>query len=217
MAEHQSSAAPVAADAVALPRALADEIVEHARAGKPEEICGILRGRGLTATALVRGRNVAADKIDNYEVDPQTLLLQFDFEDEGDEMMGIYHSHPVSEAYPSATDAWNAHYPDSIYFICSLEDDDRPVIRAFGMSPFFVELDLPALAASLDFYETRPGLFGYFVGADDALPANLPPGLVAEITQPFYLVYATEDGRPESGDGRAVAIREFHVVVTPEL
>ena len=104
---------------------LGDEIIARAaREGKPEEICGILRGRDRAATELIRARNMAADRIDNYDVDPQTLLLQFEFEDDGDEMMGIYHSHPVSVAYPSATDAWNADYPDSIYFICSLEDDD---------------------------------------------------------------------------------------------
>ena len=53
----------------------------------------------------------ADERIENYTVDPQTLLMQFDFEDDGDEMMGIYHSHPVSVAYPSATDAWNAPLP----------------------------------------------------------------------------------------------------------
>ena len=81
-------------------------------------------GRGLVAFEAVAGRNIAAERIENYEVDPQTLLLQFAFEDGGDEMMGIYHSHPVSVAYPSATDAWNAYYPECIYFICSLEYDD---------------------------------------------------------------------------------------------
>ena len=122
---------------VTVPRAVRDVIVAHAREGKPEEICGIVRGRGLAAESIVRGRNIAAERIENYEVDPQTLLRQFEFEEEGDEMMGIYHSHPVSVAFPSATDAWNAHYPDSIYFICSLEYDDAPVIRAFRMTPPF--------------------------------------------------------------------------------
>ena len=92
-----------------------------------------MRGLGLHAAEAVRGRNIAAERIENYEVDPQTLLRQFDFEEQGDEMMGIYHSHPVSVAYPSATDAWNAHYPECIYFICSLEHDAAPVLRAFRM------------------------------------------------------------------------------------
>ena len=33
-----------------MPQAVYAAIVDHARAGKPEEICGIVRGRGLDAT-----------------------------------------------------------------------------------------------------------------------------------------------------------------------
>ena len=73
--------------------------------------------------------------MENYEVDPQTLLRQFDFEEQGDEMMGIYHSHPVSVAYPSATDAWNAHYPECVYFICSLEHDTARSARLSADTP----------------------------------------------------------------------------------
>lgn len=62
-----------------------------------------MRGRGLNAFEAIPARNIAAERIENYTVDPQTLLLQFDFEDAGDAMMGIYHSHPVPPAYPSAT------------------------------------------------------------------------------------------------------------------
>ena len=155
---------------VHLPAHIAAEIVAHARVGKPEEICGIVRGRGLQALEVVRGRNIAEERIENYEVDPETLLRQFDFEDAGDEMMGIYHSHPVSEAYPSATDAWNAHYPDSIYFICSLEDDEAPIIRAFRMTTHFLGAESQGLVGDISFYETRPGLFAYYQAADKPLP-----------------------------------------------
>ena len=55
---------------VVLPATVYAEIVQHARAGKPEEICGVVRGRGLAAHAAIRGRNIAAERIENYEVDP---------------------------------------------------------------------------------------------------------------------------------------------------
>ena len=205
----------ISTPSIQLPIAISNEIIAHARAGKPEEICGILRGRGLVATQLIQGRNIADERIENYEVDPQTLLRQFEFEDAGDEMMGIYHSHPVSVAYPSATDAWNAHYPESIYFICSLEFDDAPVIRAFRMTPHYLELDLPALAQSLPFYETRPGLFGYFV--DSAAEAEqLAERWGTTVPAPFYIVYHhPEADRPdtlrEEGEGRVVSIVEHAI------
>ncbi len=206
------------ANPVTLPASVAEDIIRHAREGKPEEICGILRGRGLAAFTAIRARNVAIDRIDNYDVDPQTLLRQFEFEDEGDEMMGIYHSHPVSVAYPSATDAWNAHYPDSIYLICSLENDEVPVIRTFRMITYHLSLDLHALNTALDFYETRPGLFGYFVadnkGHESA--SSVVDYLHTTIAPPYYLVYATKDGSLDSGEGRIVSILEHPLVVTDD-
>lgn len=125
---------------VQLPAAIYQEIIEHSRLGKPEEVCGLLRGRGSKAKELIRGRNIAEDRVNNYTVDAETLLLQFQFEETGDEMMGIYHSHPVSPAYPSATDAWNAAYPDTYYLICSLEYDAAPVLRCYRMIWQFIEL-----------------------------------------------------------------------------
>lgn len=200
---------------VVIPQAVYDTIIAHSREGKPEEICGVLRGRGLTAFEAIRGRNIASERIENYDVDPQTLLLQFAFEDAGEEMMGIYHSHPVSVAYPSATDAWNAHYPECIYFIASLEFDDAPVLRAFRMTPHFVDLDLDALRAALDFYETRAGLFAYYQAADAPVPAALAD-LPAEIEPPFYVVYYQPDAEAEpdmEAEGRVVTLAEHPVQV----
>lgn len=190
---------------VQLPQAIYDEIIAHARAGKPEEICGVLRGRELMAYELIRGRNIAEDRVNNYAVDQQTLLLQFKFEEAGDEMMGIYHSHPISVAYPSATDAWNAHYPDSIYFICSLEFDDAPVIRAFRMIPYFLEVDIATLKSILPFYETRPHLFAYYQSAEEEIPVALM-ALTQAATVPFYVVFYEESDWSEV---RVVSLQEY--------
>jgi proteasome lid subunit RPN8/RPN11 len=197
---------------VKLPAAAQKHIIDHAREGKPEEICGILRGKALEAFEAIRGQNIASERIENYEVDPQTLLRQFDFEDQGEEMMGIYHSHPVSVAYPSATDAWNAHYPESIYFICSLEFDHAPVIRAFRMTPHFLDLDYAALRTELNCYETRAGLWAYYQQADAPLAAPLAGTPAAELSRPFYVALYVD---PDDGsvDGRAVTLQEHPVEI----
>lgn len=213
--EERTRMAYVSDQPVYLPTILADAIIAHARVGKPEEICGILRGRGFQAAELIQGKNIAEERIENYTVDPQTLLLQFKFEENGDEMMGIYHSHPVSVAYPSATDAWNAYYPDSIYFICSLEFDDAPVIRAFRMITHFITLDLEAAKATIDFYETRPGLFAYYHEANNPLPVALH-AVAADASQPFYVVFTEGDGMfgDDESDVRLVELIE-HPIVAP--
>jgi len=203
---------------VYLAHSVYNAIVEHAREGKPEEICGIVRGRGFSGFQAIRARNVASEKIENYTVDPQTLLMQFEFEDEGDAMMGIYHSHPVSVAYPSATDAWSAYYPEAIYLICSLEFDDAPVIRAYRMTPHYVDFDLAPLQDTLEFYETRPGLFAYYQAEADELPDALAE-VAADVPLPFYVVYyedsqkdGQENGQVSESDQRIVALDEHPVV-----
>lgn len=119
------------ANTLILSRAIHDEIIAHARSGAPEEVCGVISGRDGIATELVRARNEAENRVMDYWVDGGTLLRQFDFEDRGESMIAIYHSHPVDPAYPSATDARNAFYPDSAYLICSLLQPSQPVIRGY--------------------------------------------------------------------------------------
>lgn len=193
-----------------LPVAFRDEIIAHARAGKPEEICGIVRGRDGRALEIVAARNVADERIENYTVDPQALLLQFAWEDAGDELAAIYHSHPVSVAYPSATDAWNANYPEPVYLICSLEYDDAPVIRGWRLVTHFEEsemLEWAELRRSLPFREVRRGLFGYFQPEASRRPSGLD---AVGVEPPYYLVYQMEGGAVV--DPRLVSVREVELL-----
>lgn len=197
----------MAMTSVQLPRTIYHEIIAHAREGKPEEICGILRGRAGRAFQLYRARNVAEDRIDNYDVDSQTLLKQFEFEEAGDEMIGIYHSHPTSVAYPSATDAWNAHYPETYYLICSLQFDHAPLVRAFRMLPAWPDADIKTIQHSLPFREVRPQLFAYYQAVGEPVPQAIAT-LFAVLQPPLYLVFNTdESGAVE--DFRAVRVQEF--------
>ena len=120
-------------DTIALPQHIYDEIIAHAQAGAPQEVCGILSGRDGVAAELVRARNEAANPVMDYWVDGQTLLKQFDFEERGEAMIAIYHSHPADPPYPSATDAANAFYPDAVYLICSLLQREQPLIRGWRL------------------------------------------------------------------------------------
>lgn len=116
-----------------LPRHIYEEIIRHAREGYPEEVCGLLSGTDDRVTGLYRARNIAEDRVMNYTVDPHTLLKQIEFEERGERMVAIYHSHPVSPPYPSATDARQAFYPDTVYIICSLQDWDAPEMRGWRL------------------------------------------------------------------------------------
>ena len=49
----------------------------------------------------------------------------------GEEIIGIYHSHVASEAYPSNHDVELALYPEVSYVIISLKDNKNPSVRSF--------------------------------------------------------------------------------------
>jgi len=48
----------------------------------------------------------------------------------GEQLLGIYHSHPVSQPYPSPTDRAEAHYTDAVYVLVSVRTA-KPEVAAF--------------------------------------------------------------------------------------
>jgi proteasome lid subunit RPN8/RPN11 len=107
------------------------EIIAHAQEDFPNECCGLLFGQGTRADVLRRMENIEHSPL-NYRVDPKALLAVFD-EMEGRrlDLVGIYHSHTHSPAYPSKTDRDLAGYPEAHYLIVSLQDRAKPILRAF--------------------------------------------------------------------------------------
>jgi proteasome lid subunit RPN8/RPN11 len=118
-------------------RDLIDEIVAHSREARPrdeqgEECCGLIGGANDEMTSVHRARNAAATWL-RYEVHPTDQIRIMDrIEDDGEELVGIYHSHTKSPAFPSQTDVNLAtNWPDVLWLICSLEDWDEPAVRGF--------------------------------------------------------------------------------------
>lgn len=118
-------------DGITIPRALVDQMVEHARRWAPLEACGLVAGKGGTATRFFPTENADRSPV-RYTIPPLEILrITREIDRAGEELLAIFHSHPASEAYPSATDVRLAFYPDSFYLILSLKDPERPVLRAF--------------------------------------------------------------------------------------
>ena len=119
---------------------LVDAIVAHSREELPNECCGMVAGRDGAATAVHRARNSFASPM-RYEVHPSDQFrITMEIEEGGEEIAAIYHSHTRSPAYPSQTDINLAtNWPDPLYLICSLENPDEPVVRAFAIREGEVE------------------------------------------------------------------------------
>ncbi len=117
-----------------IPRSFADSIIEQSLSEHPNEACGLIGGADGTATKLYRMSNAERSPV-IYRMEPAEQLRVFnDIDDEGLELVAIYHSHTRSPAYPSATDVSLAYYPDAVYLIVSLADQDNPDLRGFRIN-----------------------------------------------------------------------------------
>ena len=125
-----------------LSHGLADTIVAQARAEYPNEACGLVLG---TAPAAAGGEPLRYEALRNraaspyrYEIHPDDLYRVTVAADDADEVFwAIVHSHVKSPAVPSPTDIGLAFYPDALYILVSLADDEAdpatgaPSIRAW--------------------------------------------------------------------------------------
>ncbi len=117
-----------------LPSEVYLKMIGHCIAGLPDEACGLLGGDPVTGevTTCYPTRNVAASaRI--YTVDPlQHLKADRDAESHGDSILGVFHSHTHTDAYPSPTDVAQAPDPGWHYVIVSLRDT-HPVVRSYSI------------------------------------------------------------------------------------
>ncbi|HTP41401.1 MAG TPA: M67 family metallopeptidase [Nitrospiria bacterium] len=122
-------------DALSIPKPIFEELLAHARDEAPNEACGILAGRNGSVTHIYRVKNGDPNPEIRYLMDNrEQLWVQKNMRHNGLELTAIYHSHPKSEAYPSATDVKLAFYPEAAYLLVSLADPARPVARAFRIT-----------------------------------------------------------------------------------
>lgn len=100
----------------------------------PNEACGILAGREGRVEKVYEMSNT--DKsAKTFFMDPkEQIKVMKEMRNSGLEMVGIYHSHPESEAYPSAHDVKMAFYPEASYVIVSIKNRDNPNIRSFKIT-----------------------------------------------------------------------------------
>jgi [CysO sulfur-carrier protein]-S-L-cysteine hydrolase len=112
-------------------------IIDHCYDGLPDEACGLFGGP-VDADGHVTGVvdvvypcTNADESARTYTVDSRDLLRSLrDAESRGLDLVGVWHSHTHTEAYPSPTDVAQAPDPVWHYVIVSLRDG-APVLRSF--------------------------------------------------------------------------------------
>jgi proteasome lid subunit RPN8/RPN11 len=117
---------------VSMPAELLQAMIDDARAGYPNESCGLILGDkaaadGGRASLFVPTRN-AANSPYRYEIHPDDLYrLSLEADDADQVFWAIVHSHTHTPAVPSPTDVGLALYPDALYILVSLGEDAHPM------------------------------------------------------------------------------------------
>ncbi|GCE03201.1 Mov34/MPN/PAD-1 family protein [Dictyobacter aurantiacus] len=111
---------------VHVPSTIYQEMVEHVSSGYPNETCGAL--------GSVDGRTIkhyptanAAERPDDFSIIGETDLIRiYDDIDTYDGELIYYHSHPITEAYPSPRDIDYARRSGYLYIIFSHRHHPEP-------------------------------------------------------------------------------------------
>jgi [CysO sulfur-carrier protein]-S-L-cysteine hydrolase len=118
-------------DLIRITRAVFDCLLVEARSNPGIECCGLLAGRDGLISAILPAKNMLQSAT-AYEIAAEELFALFRrIRSEELEHLGIYHSHPKGENFPSPSDLERAFYPDAAYFIVCPSTAAPCPIRAF--------------------------------------------------------------------------------------
>jgi [CysO sulfur-carrier protein]-S-L-cysteine hydrolase len=116
-------------ESLRIPRALAEEVIDHCERGRPYEACGMLAGDNGVVVKVFRMTNAERSPV-RYSLDPREQLAAYNELDAAGWSLGaVFHSHTRTEAYPSPTDVRLASQ-DVPYLIVSLATTPA-TLRAF--------------------------------------------------------------------------------------
>ena len=126
------------AEPVTLPREFIDQMVAHSREDVPNECCGVIARFAEGRLKLYRATNAEASSY-RFSIPPGELhYLYRTIEEDGGEVLVVYHSHTMSEARPSPTDANFSRMlegPDDWpYWLLVSLAEDPPSVRIWQMS-----------------------------------------------------------------------------------
>ncbi len=119
---------------IILPRQLVNQILHQAQSSPDREVCGLITARDGKPRRCIAVANVSDQPQRLFAMDPkQQINAQRKMRENGEELFGIYHSHPHSPAEPSDTDLEQAGYPEALYIIVSLNTKGVLEMRGFRL------------------------------------------------------------------------------------
>jgi proteasome lid subunit RPN8/RPN11 len=110
------------------------ELLHHAQSSVDREVCGLIGVKDGRVQCCYPVKNSDSNPQCKFTLDVAEQIRVFKIlREKGEQLFAIYHSHPHSEAYPSATDLALVNYPKVLYLIISLSTKGVLELRGFNL------------------------------------------------------------------------------------
>jgi len=118
-------------------------LLNHALKCKPNESCAILFGsiedEKSTVKDVFLAENIDESPV-NFTISNEELLKAYSIAEEKKlDIVGIFHSHPSSDAFPSSTDKKFMHTNPVVWIISSGESNE---LKAYLLEPEIIEIPI---------------------------------------------------------------------------
>jgi len=114
-------------------------LTEHAENEKPNESCAILFGKDNLVYEVYLTKNIDESSV-NFTISNEELIKGYKIAEEKKlEVIGIFHSHPNSEAFPSNTDKKFMHSNPVVWIIYSCINKD---FKAYLLESNIIEIPI---------------------------------------------------------------------------
>ena len=108
-----------------------DQVVAHARRDHPDECCGVIAGKDGAATRLFEMTNAERSPTGFVFDSAEWLRVYRDVDDADEDLLVVYHSHTMTEAYPSRTDVRWAGTTEFAHWLLVSTRDERDEVRSY--------------------------------------------------------------------------------------
>ncbi len=128
---------------IVISKAQKELLLNHALKWNPNESCAILFGSVENEKSIVK-EVFLAENIDespvNFTISNEELLKTYKIAEEKNlDVIGIFHSHPSSEAFPSSTDK-KFMYTNPVVWVISSGESSK--LKAFLLEPDIIEIPI---------------------------------------------------------------------------
>ncbi len=124
---------------IILPQTIKKILTQHAESENPNESCAILYGNGNIVSDVFLTNNIEQSPV-NFTISNEQLIEGYKIAEEKKmDVVGIFHSHPNSEAYPSNTDKKFMHSNPVAWIIYSGINQD---FKAYVLESDILEIPI---------------------------------------------------------------------------